>query len=134
MRNRFADVLFAGVIASCAVAATADETGIGQEAFGQYCATCHGIDAKGEGPLTELLTESPSDLTLLAQANDGKFPMLDVIHIVDGRTGLRGHGGSMPVYGAVFDTEASGLGTYGAPLYTRGKILSIAYYLESLQQ
>lgn len=132
MRIRFAVSLAATVLAASAVSAVADE--VGKEAFGQYCATCHGMDAKGAGPMTELLIEKPSDLTLLTKENDGEFPMLGVIHVIDGRTGVRGHGGSMPVYGAVFDSEASGLGPYGAPLYTRGKILSIAYYLESLQQ
>lgn len=73
------------------------------------------------------------DLTGLAARNDGEFPMLQVIHIVDGRTGLRAHGGPMPVYGALFDAEAEA-GPYGGPLYTRGKILSLAYYLESIQQ
>ena len=81
----------------------------------------------------EILTVSVPDLTHLSAANDGKFPMLEVIHIIDGRTGLRGHGGPMPVYGAVFDDEVDPAGPYGAPVITRGRILSIAYHLEALQ-
>lgn len=105
----------------------------GQMAFEQYCATCHGMDGAGAGPLTELLTAAVPDLTGLSARNDGVFPMLEVLHIIDGRTGLRGHGGPMPVYGAVFDENANA-GPYGGPIYTRGRILSLAYYLETLQK
>lgn len=84
--------------------------------------------------MTEMITAAVPDLTGMTARNDGVFPMLQVIHIIDGRTGLRGHGGPMPVYGAIFDDEASDTGPYGGPLYTRGKILSVAYYLESLQK
>jgi mono/diheme cytochrome c family protein len=111
-----------------------DMTDPGQATFQQYCATCHGAKADGTGPMTQMLTTAVPDLTGLSQRNDGVFPMLEVIHIVDGRTGLRGHGGPMPVYGAIFDDEATNAGPYGGPLYTRGKILSVAYYLENLQK
>lgn len=112
--------------------ATADETG--KDVFMQYCATCHGETADGKGPMTDLLTVEVPDLSQLSANNDGAFPMLEVIHIIDGRTGMRAHGGPMPVYGAIFDDEVESPGPYGAPLYTRGKVLSIAYYLESLQK
>ena len=113
--------------------ALAQDSDPGEVAFNQYCATCHGVTATGAGPMGEILTVSVPDLTHLSAANDGKFPMLEVIHIIDGRTGLRGHGGPMPVYGAVFDDEVDPAGPYGAPVITRGRILSIAYHLEALQ-
>ena len=109
------------------------EADAGQTAYLQYCATCHGTDAQGKGDLTEIMTVKVPDLTQLASSNGGKFPMLEVIHVIDGRTGLRGHGGPMPTYGALFDEEAGDEGPLGSILYTRGKILSIAYYLEGLQ-
>lgn len=59
--------------------------------------------------------------------------MLDVIHIIDGRTGLRAHGGPMPVYGDVFSRNGGDDMDYSGVLEARGKILSLAYYLESLQ-
>ncbi len=106
----------------------------GAKAYTQYCATCHGAAADGKGPLTEIMTDAVPDLTGLSMRNDGAFPMLEVIHIIDGRTGLRGHGGPMPVYGAIFDEEVQDPGPYGGPVFTRGKILSLAYYLESIQK
>lgn len=83
------------------------------------------------------MTTTVPELTALASANDGEFPMLSVIHVIhviDGRTGLRSHGGPMPVYGALFDAESVSGADYGDVLYTRGKILSVAYYLESIQK
>lgn len=124
--------LTAVTVLGTSIGAFADD--IGKEAFQQYCATCHGIEANGDGPLTELMTQKVPDLTTLAQRNEGEFPMLQVIHSIDGRTGLRGHGGPMPVYGQVFRAEASGHDTYGSAIEARGRVLSIAYYLETLQK
>jgi mono/diheme cytochrome c family protein len=115
-----------------AFAANAEE--VGKDSYDQYCATCHGESAMGDGPLGELMTVAIPDLTTLAQRNDGAFPMLKIIHTIDGRVGLRGHGGPMPVYGAIFKDAAGDAGEYGAEIATRGQVLSIAYYLESLQQ
>ena len=126
-------IAVAALALGCSFGAAQAETGVGKSAFTQYCATCHGVDAQGKGDLTEIMTVKVPDLTQLAANNDGKFPMLEVIHVIDGRTGLRGHGGPMPTYGALFDEEAGDKGPLGSILYTRGKILSIAYYLEGLQ-
>ncbi|OSQ52193.1 hypothetical protein MGEO_06205 [Marivita geojedonensis] len=114
--------------------AVAQDADVGKSTYEQYCATCHGMSGAGDGPLTEIMTTSVPDLTTLAASNDGAFPMLDVIHIIDGRTGLRAHGGPMPVYGALFDEESHSNSAYGDVLYTRGKMLSVAYYLESIQK
>ena len=114
--------------------ALAQDVDVGKMTYQQYCATCHGAEGAGGGPLTEYITANVPDLTTLSASNDGVFPMLDVIHVIDGRTGLRAHGGPMPVYGALFDEESHSESQYGDILYTRGKLLSIAYYLESIQK
>ena len=122
----------------CTGSAVAQSADIGQELYSQYCATCHGSDGSGAGPLTEIMLEKPSDLTTLSAmnpSNKGEFPMLKVLHIIDGRTGLRGHGGPMPTYGAIFQSDmAEQMGDLGAVIETRGRILSLALYLESIQQ
>lgn len=85
--------------------------------------------------MANVLTIPSPNLTLLAKNNDGTFPLLDVIHIVDGRTGVRAHGGVMPVFGAVFSGDQKEPGqTYGTIIETRGRVLSLALYLESIQQ
>ena len=94
------------------------------------------MNADGAGPLAELLTVEVPSLTTLSAANEGKFPMLDVIHSIDGRQLTRGHGDPMPVWGNSFrmQTEADGVGPYGGEAIIRGRVLSIAYYLESIQE
>lgn len=121
-----------GAVVLSAFAAQAEESG--QELYQQLCATCHGMSAKGDGPLGGIISVPIPDLTTLQARNDGEFPMLNVIHIVDGRTGLRGHDTPMPVYGMVFKEDNSDAGKFGAEIAARGMVLSIAYYLESIQE
>ena len=122
------------LLALSATAAAPQDADIGFSLYTQYCATCHGETGAGDGPLTELMTQTPTDLRKLSEANDGVFPMLEVIHIIDGRTGVRAHGGPMPVYGAIFSAETRDeLGLTGSVIETRGRLLSLALYLEALQ-
>ncbi len=108
---------------------------IGAELYAENCASCHGTEARGDGPLGGLLTVAVPDLVGLAARNDGVFPMLDVVHTIDGRTGRRAHGGPMPVWGAVF-AEPSGfyMGLYGSALEARGRVMALALYLETIQE
>jgi mono/diheme cytochrome c family protein len=118
--------------ALCLPAAAEDP---GATLFQTHCAACHGAGGQGDGPMAPLLTVAMPDLTLLARANDQDFPMLRVIRVIDGRMQLGGHGGPMPVFGALFEGPAAAVeGPGGLPVITRGKILSLAYYLESIQR
>ncbi|SDJ36418.1 Cytochrome c [Lutimaribacter saemankumensis] len=114
----------------------ADEAG--KTEYMNSCASCHGADGKGVGPVASALAfKIPKPLTGLAAANDGVFPMLEVIQIIDGRTGVRGHGtdSGMPVWGAVYKAPLVGeIGPYGTEVAVRGRILSLALYLESIQE
>lgn len=115
--------------------AHAQDTEVGAQLYTDYCAACHGASGKGDGDMANVMTIPSPNLTLLAKENDGAFPMLDVIHVIDGRTGVRAHGGAMPVFGKVFQTQAdTGAGGYGAVLESRGRVLSLSMYLESIQQ
>lgn len=107
----------------------------GQVEYLQACAACHGETGVGGGPLAQLMKVEMPDLTQLSAGNNGAFPMAEVIQIIDGRTGVRSHGGPMPVWGDRFKAEAvPTAGAYRAELAARGRVLSVAYYLESLQQ
>lgn len=122
------------ILILAASTAAAQEADVGQGLYSQHCASCHGAAADGAGPMASYLTMPAPRLDDLASRNDGKFPMLDVIHIIDGRTGLRGHGGEMPVFGALFTANAGRLEPYGAVIDTRGRIMSIALFIEGIQK
>jgi len=134
IRNYFGLAAIAGLAFTGAVTAQQSEV-IGQAEYLNSCAVCHGLDATGNGQLTEFMNIAVSDLTKIAQKNDGEFPFLQVIHIIDGRSGVRGHGTDMPIWGDRFaaDAASEAEGDYSAALAVRGRILSLAYYLESIQ-
>jgi hypothetical protein len=134
MMMSHAKVILFTVLALAGNAAWADE--MGRSDYMDGCAGCHGESGMGQGPLAGLLNIAVPDLTHLSARNDGEFPMLDVIHTIDGRTGLAAHGGPMPIWGTIFKSHALGESAMfgGAEAITRGRILSIAYYLESIQQ
>jgi mono/diheme cytochrome c family protein len=119
--------------------AVAQDTELGAELYARYCASCHGTRADGYGPassaLAGLLQVDVPDLTTLAERNEGHFPFLGVIHIIDGRLDVPAHGGTMPLWGQVFalDTEPE-LGLYGSLVEARGRVLSLALYLQSIQR
>lgn len=121
------------VLVFLAAPASADEAG--KFEYVNACASCHGEDAKGKGPVADLMTVVVPSLTGLAAANDGVFPMQEVLQIIDGRSDVRAHGSGMPVWGAVFRDPVGGAVSGKSPDYiSRGRILSLAYYLESVQE
>lgn len=138
MRKRILTAIGSAVLAMAPMVgpASADESGMVE--YMNSCASCHGADGKGAGPVASALSINiPKPLTGLSAANDGDFPMLQVIQIIDGRSGVRGHGtaSGMPVWGAVYKAPLVGeIGQYGSEAAVRGRILSLALYLESIQE
>lgn len=102
----------------------------GSEMYKTYCAVCHGTDGKGKGPAAEALKVPPSDLTVLAQKNGGKYPALRVAAIIRGEEVLAAHGSKeMPVWGHLFWTMSRG---HEAEVQQR--IANLNQYIESLQK
>lgn len=127
-------LLAATIGGACAASgAMAQDSDVGHMLYNEFCVACHGDTGKGGGELAGLLTIEIPDLTGLSARNNGEFPMLKVIHIIDGRTGMRAHGGPMPVFGKIFTAQAYETGPYGPVLETRGRVLALATYLESIQ-
>lgn len=117
--------------------ARAQDNEIGKQLYQESCSTCHGASGLGDGEFSQYLTVKPSDLTKLAmKQSDKKFPFLDVYMVVDGRTGVRGHGSTeMPIWGSVFQREMGDYaGPYGAELYIRARLVALVDYIESLQK
>ena len=107
---------------------------VGEAEYIAACASCHGASGAGDGPLADLMTVEVPSLTGLSAANDGAFPMLDVIQVIDGRTGVRGHGHPMPVWGSRYKADAMTAGEYAAEIEARGRVLSLALYIQSIQE
>jgi mono/diheme cytochrome c family protein len=102
----------------------------GQEMFKAYCASCHGEDAKGDGPAAAALKQAPADLTALAKTNGGKYPALKVTSVLRGQATLAAHGSQeMPVWGTVF-WKMSG----GHEAEVQQRISNLNRYIESLQE
>jgi mono/diheme cytochrome c family protein len=100
----------------------------GRQAFDNYCATCHGADGRGRGPMAASLRTPPADLTTLARRAGGTFPREQVMAYVDGSgRALPSHGpAEMPLWGGIFrwlDSEAS----------TRARLATLVAYVASLQ-
>jgi mono/diheme cytochrome c family protein len=78
-------------------------TASGKETFLKYCASCHGEDAKGNGPAAGTLKPPPSDLTTLSKRHEGKYPVGYVSALVKFGRSLAAHGSlDMPVWGSRF--------------------------------
>src|SRR5512146_833053 len=61
--------------------------------FGTYCASCHGRNGHGDGPVAENLRTQPPNLTQLAKLNGGMFPAERTRRVIDGREPrVRAHG------------------------------------------
>jgi mono/diheme cytochrome c family protein len=101
----------------------------GKDMFVNYCASCHGRDAKGDGPAAAALKSLPADLTTLAKRNGGKYPSDKVTAILRGQTKLAPHGDQeMPVWGPVFWHMSQ-----GHEEQVQQRIANLNKYIESLQ-
>jgi mono/diheme cytochrome c family protein len=71
--------------------------------FKQYCAACHGLNAKGHGPARSALKVPAADLTTLSARHEGGFPYDYVTNILRFGPGIAARGSSdMPARGSIF--------------------------------
>ena len=82
---------------------SAQDAESGRELYMTHCATCHGADGQGDGPMASVLLIQPTNLTALAEGSAGVFPVERVVKRIDGRDPLVAHGSPMPVYGDFFE-------------------------------
>ena len=128
------DAIFT-MVALLATSAVAMADAPGQTDYERYCASCHGLEGTGHGPMRAVLTLAPTDLTALSAGNGGAFPLERVVKRIDGRDPLVAHGSPMPVYGTFFDY---GKGVTldmpsGEKIMTTQPVADLVAYIKGLQ-
>ena len=101
----------------------------GGDLFRFYCASCHGRDGKGDGPVASALNRRPPDLTTMARRNGGRFPTDRVERFVTGdREPTIAHGSvDMPVWGPIFQALDP------QDRMNRVRIENVVAFIESIQ-
>ena len=100
----------------------------GPDLFRAYCATCHGLDAKGRGPAAPSLRTRVPDLTILARNNGGQFPSTRVRSTIVGDDVRASHGSrEMPIWGPIFHEIEADVD------WGNVRLENLVEYLESIQ-
>jgi mono/diheme cytochrome c family protein len=135
-------ILLGGLVAAAALAAddTSKQTANapsgtlirslqGPDLYRAYCASCHGADAQGNGPVAPALNTKVPDLTTISQRNGGVFPAERVRKIIAGNANVVAHGsGDMPIWGPIFHQVEEDRD------YGHIRLQNLTDYLQSLQK
>ena len=147
MRSAVECLIIAGLAAGFAASAHAEDVDIGKADFQSSCASCHGPQAKGNGPVSGQLKTPPSDLTMLAKNNNGVFPTNAVYETIYGSKSVPAHGTrEMPIWGERFNPIVNlphAVDSYywqkarpqqDPEVVVRTRILAVIDYLNRIQQ
>lgn len=111
-------------------AAVPDAIRAGARDYQHYCASCHGVKGRGDGPVAGAFRVMPANLTVLQVKNAGVFPADQVREIIDGRKDVAAHGPrTMPAWGLKLYETPEGVGQRQA----RDRIQAITEYLRTIQ-
>jgi mono/diheme cytochrome c family protein len=97
------------LIAGCSVAQDSSPRKLiasldGKDLFAAYCASCHGMEGKGNGPVAAALKKGVPDITTITKRNKGVYPADKLQPMILGEGKLAAAHGSreMPVWGPLF--------------------------------
>jgi mono/diheme cytochrome c family protein len=126
-----------GLIALLMLAGTADAADYvamsGKELYARFCASCHGTEGRGDGPVAAAFKVEVPDLTLIARRAGGEYPRDRIARVIDGRHIIGAHGTrTMPVWGEDFSSLE--IGNPDAERSTRLIIGRLADYVLLLQR
>src|SRR5262245_46968696 len=117
-----------------------DQVKMGAVDYQNFCAACHGTDARGNGPVAMELKTTPPSLRQLAARRNGVFDVNEIVKIIDGRDMPRVHGTpEMPIWGSLFRFIAEASGILSSDMEDTEKdaqthILAVTKYLETVQE
>lgn len=101
----------------------------GKQMYSGYCAPCHGVDGRGNGPAAAALKAQPTDLTGLSRKNHGKFPDEHIVTVLEFGSTVTAHGSAeMPVWGPIL-----GKMDQRNSQERQLRISNLSRYLESIQ-
>ena len=106
----------------------------GKQMYSNYCAPCHGVNGRGNGPIASALKKQPADLTALQHNNGGKYPATHVSAILQFGIENPAHGtAQMPVWGPLFGKMDQAASTVSESDSRALRISNINRYIESMQ-
>lgn len=117
------------LVSPAAIAGKAD-IAQGRAIYLDYCASCHGLDADGHGPMAPALSTPPANLRLLSERYGNPLPADQIARFIDGRADVKAHGPrDMPVWGE----EAWNYDGKGSKGRERNWVKKLVAYLQSIQ-
>lgn len=100
----------------------------GKAEFRESCAPCHGVNGKGDGPVSGAMKRRPTNLTTLARQKGGFRPS-EVEASIKGTSEVVAHGSpGMMVWGAFFLADAN-----GNQARADARIRDLVAFIESIQ-
>ena len=106
----------------------------GETLYGNLCASCHGAGGRGDGPVADVLTVTVPDLTGLAAANGGRFPLDRVEESIRGERAPAVHGPrGMPLWGPALEGVFDDMPHVNREAFAANRIRRLSRYIESLQ-
>ena len=101
----------------------------GIDIYRAHCASCHGVEGKGDGPVAPALNTKMPDLSTIAQRSGGTFPVGRMRKIIIGDEVIPGHGSrEMPIWGPIFHQIQQDRD------YGEVRLKNITDYLKSIQK
>jgi Cytochrome C oxidase, cbb3-type, subunit III len=119
------------LVSPVAIAGTGD-IAQGRTLYLDYCASCHGFDADGHGPVAPALSTPPANLRLLSERYRNPLPADQIARFIDRRADVKAHGSrDMPVWGEEALKTPEAKGSKGR---VRDCVAKLVAYLQSIQK
>ena len=125
-------LLFGLLLVSPVAIAGSDDIAQGRFLYLDYCASCHGLNADGQGPVAPALSTPPANLRLLSERYGNPLPADQIARFIDGRADVKAHGPrDMPVWGEEAWKTPEAKGSKGQ---VRDWVAKLVAYLQSIQK
>jgi mono/diheme cytochrome c family protein len=104
----------------------------GKQMYVNYCAPCHGVEGKGNGPAAAALKTQPTDLAALSRNHGGKFPSTHIASVLEFGAANPSHGrAEMPVWGPMLGSVDTATNDANVRAL---RISNLSRYLQTLQE